>query len=316
MQQQAELLNDEHGFTLAELLIGIALSTIVMVAITTVLINYQKGAERTSMQSDAQDQARVAVDRVVRQLRSVASSRTAPTLIEAATPYDLTFQTVGSPAGSNTAGITRVRYCLPADPSPGSAANLVVHVQTQTWTTSAVPANPWAPTAGVYPACPFTPSSPPGTSISSNRIAEDVVNRRADADRPAFTYNYATPGVLASIGSVGVNLYVDVDPSRPPAETQLRSSVFLRNQSQSPVASFTATPTGAGHVLLNGGASSDPDGSTVSFAWTNVTGGANTPIASTGFYDWNPGAGTYSVKLTVTDPGGLSASETQVVTVQ
>jgi hypothetical protein len=317
LQWQAEFLRREQGVTLAEILVAVSLSVIVLVAISTVLINYQADAQRTSMQSDAQDNARVAIDRIVRELRSIASSRTAPTLVESAGPYDLTFQTVGTPSGSNPSGIKRVRYCLRADPSPGSAANRVLTVQTESWTTSTAPANPWAPTGGVYPACPFTPSSPPaGTTFTTNRVADKVVNRYAGADRPAFTYTYASPGNVATISSIGVNLYVDVDPGEAPGETQLRSSAFLRNQSQAPVASFTATATGGGHVLLNAGGSGDADGTSVTYAWTNVTGGANTAIATTGFYDWHPGAGTYSVKLTVTDPGGLSSSQTQEVIVQ
>jgi hypothetical protein len=293
------------------------MSTVVLVAIATVLINYQQDAARTEMQISAQDKARVAVDRIVRELRNVASSRTAPTLIESASPYDLTFQTVGDASGSNPTGISRVRYCLPADPSPGSSANQVLTVQTEAWTGSTVPANPWAPAAGVYPACPFTPGSlPAGASISTNRIADKVMNRAAGAARPAFTYTYGTAGNLTTITNVGVELIVDADRNRPPAETSLRSAAFLRNQNQVPVASFTATPTGGGHVLLNGGGSSDGDGATLTYVWTNVTGGANTALANTGFYDWASGVGTFSVKLTVTDPGGLSATQTQTVTVQ
>jgi prepilin-type N-terminal cleavage/methylation domain-containing protein len=316
LQRQADILSAQRGFTLIELLVGITLSTIIFVAITTVLINFQQDTARAERQLSAQDQARVAVDRIVRELRSVASSRTSPTLIEAASPYDMTFQTVGAPSGSNTSGIMRVRYCLPADPAPGAAANQVLTVQRETWTTSTVPANPWGPSgSGVYPACPSSPTPPSGASISTNRVAERVMNRRAGGTRAAFTYTYGTPGNLATITGVGVQLFVDADPSRSPGETSLRSFAFLRNQNQPPVASFSATSTGAGHVLLNAGGSSDADGSTLTFAWTNVTGGANTAIGSTGYFDWRPGAGTYSVKLTVTDPGGLSATQTQTVTV-
>ncbi len=317
MQRQAELLSAQRGFSLVEVLVGMSLGVVVLVAITTVLINYQQDAARTERQLDAQEKARVAVDRIVRELRNVASSRTNPTLIETASPYDLTFQTVGAANGSNTTGINRVRYCIPADPAPGNSANRVLTVQTETWNTSTVPANPWAPTGGVYPACPYTPGSvPSGAAISNDRIADKVMNRYSGADRPAFTFTYGTAGNLATITNVGIQLYLDIDPGRPPAETTLRSAAFLRNQNQQPVASFTATATGGGHVLLNGGGSSDGDGSSLTYAWTNVTGGANTALANTGLYDWRPGAGTYSVKLTVTDPGGLSATQTQTVVVQ
>jgi len=316
LQRQADLLSTERGFTLVELLVGISIAIPVLIGITTVLINYQQDAARTERQTSAQDRARVAIDRLVRQLRNVASSRTNPTLIETASPYDMTFQTVGAANGSNTSGITRVRYCIPADASPGTAANQVLIAQTESWSSPTVPANPWAPTGSVYPACPYSPTPPTGATISTNRLAEKVMNRRAGANRPAFTFTYGAAGNVSTITGVGVELFVDADPNRTPAETSLRSSAFLRNQNQLPVASFTATPTGSGHVLLNAGGSSDADGSSLTYTWTNVTGGGNTALASTGFYDWMPGAGTYSVKLTVTDPGGLSASQTQTVTVQ
>lgn len=307
----------ERGFTVIEMLVGITLSVLVFGLIATLLVNYQQNAERAHMQNDAQAGARVAMDGIVRELRSVSSTRTAPTLVEGAGNYDLTFQKVGSPSGSNTAGIARVRYCVPDDPAPGSASKQVLIAQTESWTTLATPANPWAPTNGVYPACPFTPSSlPAGASITTRRLAADVTNRHAGADRPAFGYKYATPGVLGSISAIDVRLFVDVDATRRPAEVELRSSAFLRNQNQPPVASFTATPTGGGHVILNAGGSSDADGQVLAYAWTNTTGGGSASIGSPSFVDWSPGAGTYTVQLTVTDPGGLSATETQTVIVR
>jgi prepilin-type N-terminal cleavage/methylation domain-containing protein len=323
VQRQANLLShSERGFTLIEVLVATSLSVLLFGAIVTVLIGYQRDAQRSTLQNDAQDQARIGVDRIVRELRNVASSRTSPTLIEAAGSYDLVFQTVRAPSGSNAAGISRVRYCLPPDPSPGSGATEVLMVQTETWTTSTVPANPW--TTGT--ACPYTPGSlPSGASVSSRRLASNVMNRYAGAARPAFSY-YPSASSLSTITSIGIDLFVDAKANLPPAETELRSSAFLRNQNQTPIASFTATSTGGGHVLLNGGGSSDPDGQTITFAWFKVTGSPTSPcsasqsgctlIGSTGLFDWRPGAtGTYTVELVVTDPGGLTAYQRQSVVV-
>jgi PKD repeat protein len=156
---------------------------------------------------------------------------------------------------------------------------------------------------------------PAGASISTRRLASNVTNRIAGADRSAFTY-YPSAASLTTITSVGINIFVDASTQQPPDETQLRSSAFLRNQNQAPIASFSATPTGDGHVLLNGGSSSDGDGTPLSFVWSNVTGGGNVTIGTAAVLDWHPGAGTYSVKLTVTDPGGLAGTQTQAVTVQ
>ena len=184
-------------------------------------------------------------------------------------------------------------------------------VQTETWNTASAPANPWIGQT----ACPYTPGSlPAGASLSSRVLVDHITNRFAGVDRTAFTYY---PGIsdLGTITAIGIDLFVDASTTQPPAATELRSGVFLRNQNQQPIASFTATATGGGHVLLNAGGSSDPDGQTFTIAWFNVTGGANTAIGSTGLLDWKPGPGTYSVKLQITDPGGLVATQTQTVVV-
>lgn len=304
---------NERGFTLVELLVGITVSLVVFGLVGTSLVAYQKDAGRSTRQNNSQDQARLAIDRIVAELRDVASSRTAPTLIEGAGPHDLVFQTVGATAplsGSlNPTGVTRMRYCLPPDPSPGNADKEVLIMQTQTWTTAAVPPNPWPITSGVSTSCPTTPGSlPAGTSISTSALAEDVMNRFAGATRPAFTYDSSS---LSQITTVGVDLFVDVSPTLAPDETELRSAAFLRNQNQAPVVSFTANPTGGGHLLLNGGGSSDPDNQQLTFKWFEVVGGTPTEIGSTGLLDWATVAGPHIVRLEVTDPGGLTSTLTR-----
>lgn len=308
---------NERGFTMIELLVGITMSLGVFGLVGTSLVAYQADAGRSTRQNESQDQARVAIDRIVRELRDVASSRTTPTLIESAGAHDIVFQTISNTApasgSQNPTSVTRMRYCLPPDPAPGAPAKEVLVMQRETWTTAAVPANPWPITAGVSTSCPSTPASlPAGASVSTSVLAEDVMNRYAGAARPAFTYDSAT---LSQVTTVGIDLFVDVSPTQAPDETELRSAAFLRNQNQAPVVSFTANATGGGHVLLNGGGSSDPDNQQLAFKWSKVVGGTPTVIGSTGLIDWAPGAGVYSVRLEVTDPGGLTSTETRTVVV-
>jgi len=308
---------NERGFTMVELLVSVTLSLGVFGLVGTSLVNYQNDAQRSTRQNDSQDKARLAIDRIVQELRDVASLRATPNIIEAAGSYDIVFQRISptAPAGGsqNPTGVSRVRYCIPPDPAPGSAGNRTLYAQTETWTGASTPANPWPITGGVSTACPFTPGSlPAGASISTTKLAESVVNRMSGSNRPAFSYDSAT---LSRVTTVGVNLFVDVSTTQPPGETALRSAAFLRNQNQAPVATFSATATGAGHVLLNGGASSDPDNQQLTYQWFKVVGTTPTPIGTTGLLDWAPGAGTYTVRLTVTDTGGLTSTQTQEVVV-
>ncbi|WP_431278362.1 PKD domain-containing protein [Leifsonia poae] len=81
---------------------------------------------------------------------------------------------------------------------------------------------------------------------------------------------------------------------------------------QAPTASFTATPNGLA-VSVNGGASSDPDGTVASYAW-NFGDGA-TATGATASHTYAAG-GTFTVSLTVTDNQGLASSPvTKSVTV-
>ena len=312
-------ISDERGFTMIELLVGASLAIAIFVLIGTALTQYQANAQKTTRKNDSQDAARTAVDRIVRELRDAASTRSAPTVIEGAGPYDLTFQMVDGTApdgtSANKGNIARLRYCLPADPAPGNKANQVLIAQKQTWTTATVPANPWAASGGSFPACPFTPGSvPAGVSITTTMLVQDVTNRYAGANRPAFTFDSTIP---SAITAVGVDLFIDVNTTAQPAESELSSSAFLRNQNQPPLATFTSSATGAGRVLLNGGGSTDPDNQSLTYAWFVVSGGVSTPIGSGGLLDWAPtgGPGTYTVRLDVTDSGGQKGSYEQQVTV-
>jgi PKD repeat protein len=78
-----------------------------------------------------------------------------------------------------------------------------------------------------------------------------------------------------------------------------------------PTASFTAQASNL-DVALDASASKDPDGSITDYAWDFGDGATGSGASATHSYAQ---AGTYTVKLTVTDNGGLSQSTTQDVTV-
>lgn len=309
----------EGGFTLVELLVTMMVAMVIFGATLSVLDTFNHESVGVTQRDNAQNQARIGIDRIIAQLRNIASPLSSPKLLERATPYDIVFQTVGTPAGSNTSGAQRVRYCIPND-TPAAASSEVLIAETQTWTTAATPADPWSATAGTIPC----PDSPMPASTSGPVIAvSSVTNRYQGANRPAFTFNNgAAPASLSEINTVQIDLFVNPTTAVSSAESELRSAAYLRNELRAPVAQFTYSTPGSGSLLLNGGQSYSPDGYDLSYAWdcATMTGGAcpnaaTLTGASQGLVSWQPGAGIYVITLTVTDPSGLTSTTTQNVTV-
>lgn len=309
-------LKREHGFTLIEGLVAMACAVIVFGATLTILEVYMRQSKGVTQRFDAQNQARLAVDRIVRQLRNVASPLTAPKLLERATQYDLVFQTIGAANGANTAGTMRVRYCVPQDTTSGRASNEELISQTETWSASTPPADPWSSDPSVTIPCPDTTFTQQPNGVV---VANSVINRyKRSTDIAAFTYNNGLDGnqvattELPSISTIQVNLLVNPTPTVSGAATQVQSSAYLRNKEHQPVAYITPSYTGNGGVVLNGGTSYSPDGEQLTFQWSCLTGcssSASTTLsnATDGLVPWQPGAGNYTVQLIVKDENGLTS---------
>lgn len=296
------LRSDQRGFSLVELLTASALMIVVISATLFTYEQFVRNSDANTRQNDSQDAVRNATDRLARDLRNLASPTPwQPNAIEKATAYDIVFQNVnpvGPPSGQNSTNVRRVRYCL----SNANPANEELWVQSQTWTSSTPPAMPGTGS------CP-DPSWP---SANNQQLANHLTNRNAGLDRPLFLFNSTT---LSAITSIRTQAYVDVDPTRNPPEVSLQSGVFLRNQNQAPIASFTATPGGSHKVLLNGSASYDPEGQDLVYDWydgsTNVGEGITftytTPCST---------SCTRDLSLKVYDPAGLEGdAPTQTVAV-
>jgi hypothetical protein len=145
----------------------------------------------------------------------------------------------------------------------------------------------------------------------SNRtaVASDIVNGDS---RRVFTYNGGdandvdeAPPPLPDIATVRMALWVDPNPGKGAAETQLNSGVFLRNENRRPVANCTAAATGNGFVSLNGSRSSDPEGGRLKYAWADGTISIATPGALITYQA--PTVGTHTFTITVTDQGSFSS---------
>jgi type II secretory pathway component PulJ len=275
----------ESGVTLPELLVATSMLVIVLLATFAALDSFGVATRANFSQNQAQSVARTAIDRMARELRNTGNPGLQTSPIERATQNDLVFQTVdpsGPGGGSNSTSVERVRYCL------DSSSKL--WKQVQTWTTAS------APSLSTASACPHTSYG------NQFVVASYVVNEANSQTRPVFTYDSST---AANVTTVTIDLYTDTDLSKAPGEQRLNTTVFLRNKSQPPVASFTATPIGSQHVLLNASTSSDPDGDDLTYTWYD----GSTQVGSGVIFDYGaPTTGSHSLSVTVKDPAGLSNS--------
>jgi type II secretory pathway pseudopilin PulG len=300
-------LRAQGGYSLPELLVAMSLMIVVLGATLAPFEYFQRGARRNGDQNQAEDTARLTMGNLVREGRNVAGQSQ---FVEKATATDLVFQTVDgstSPAGTNAANIERLRYCL-------NTTTNVLWRQSQTWTTNAPPA------------LPSTSSCPDSGWPAQRQAASNVVNYRGGATRPVFTYCNSdnttcssSPSSLTDITFIRLTPFVDVNgATSAPAESELTSSVYLRNQNKPPTASFTASAIGDANVQLNGSNSSDPEGGTLSYKWLDGSTFAGATQIGTGQSCTCTalGTGSRTIWLQVTDPTGLTATASQAVTLQ
>ena len=277
----------ERGMVLTDLMVSMTIMLVVFGATLAAFNGFERTSRANQVQNQAQDEVRVGIDRLARELRN--------SWIEKADGYDLVGQSVDGklPASGNTRRRERVRYCLD---SPGSGAAKLWR-QVQTWTEPPTPA--MAPTD----ACPATGWS------STLLVSEHVVNRVGGANRSVFLYDTTVP---ADVREVRAQLFVDVELGSRPAESRLLSGVYLRNRNRGPTASFTATPSKPGYILLNASFSTDPDEDALAYVWRD--GGAEVAkakLSATGpvaQYGPLPSGGAHQLSLLVRDPAGLEHS--------
>ena len=317
---------EQAGFTLIELLVSMVLTLIVIGCCVTIITVFLNDSRYDGLRDQAQDNSRMMVDRISRELRSAASPSSGSSgLLERAQPYDIMFQTVNPTTiygGSNAYNLYRVRYCLDSSQT--------LWRQTDTWTAAA------APTPPTSTACPDTSSTDFNNQVNGQPCCvelQDVTNEiGGDTTRPLFTYG---PGsTLSTIQEVQVNVITDLNPGHLPGPSpQLTTGIFLRNENSPPVVPApTVTETGNGtgtvDVKLNGSGASDPNGQTLSYQWYANSGATGCASSTTGpstgtltngttqEYD----AGTYSTgaqwtfALVVTDTQGLTSCNSTTLT--
>ena len=302
----------QRGFTLIEVILVSSLFLVVLTATMTAMTSFERVNRDNQRTNDQTERTRRSVERGMRQLRNLASRTMGSTAtIGRAEPYDFYFQT-SDPTR------TWVRYCR-EDVGNGKS---------RMWSL----ANP-ANTAATTTSCPGTTTEWPKRDL----VATNVTNTANGRTIPLFTYgrkctvtSSATCATdTSSITSVRMDILVDDDLARTPAEVRVSSGVYLRNQNEFPVAAFTSGPAAqARQVTLNASSASDPEGRTLRYRWfltpaPAVPCGELPPDGTllgqsvTLNYTFPAAAGaagsTVDFTLVVCDPGDLQHSVTQPV---
>jgi type II secretory pathway pseudopilin PulG len=292
MSRAGSTLRREDGMTLVEVLLVSALMLIVMGATLTTFNNFERKARDNQNLNEAQDQTRRALDLMARDLRNLASpTPLLPLAVDVKGAQDLVFQSEGKvkPAGSlNAQNTTRVRFCL-------NTTTKILFRQIQTWTSAAAPG---IPTSGCGDEAGWNSTMP---------VATDVVN----GSRPVFTYN---SGDNDKVTEVSAQVFVDTTPNRLPAEVDLQTSVFLRNQNRAPTAAFSAVSMPGGAIFLNASESTDPEEKALTFEWYDASLTPETKVGDGIVFTYPaPSAGTRQMYLIVRDATLETKSDTKTV---
>jgi prepilin-type N-terminal cleavage/methylation domain-containing protein len=191
-------LRSDAGFTLVELLAAMAISTIVLLATLTTLDTFSRNASQQTRITDANDQVRAVMDRVVADLRQAAR-------VEVAGPSDLVYTVVDSATATR-----RERICV--DGSKYLWRSSVV--------TASMPASPIA--AGT--ACP---------TAGSGAFKITPLQTANTASNPMFHYDAAA---AADVRTVGLTIALDAGNGGRTDTSVLRASTFVRSQAETAAA--------------------------------------------------------------------------------
>lgn len=175
----------------------------------------------------------------------------------------------------------------------------------------------------VDPTAPTTPNQLPTAAFTPTTAGLKVsVDATASTDPDGTIQSYAwtfgdggtATGATASRTYAAAGTYpikLTVTDDRGGVSTKTIEVTVSPAANQVPVAAFTPTATGLS-VAVDGSASSDPDGTIQSYAWTFGDGGTATGATATHAYT---AGGTFNVTLTVTDNSGATGTITKPVTV-
>lgn len=308
--------SSENGFSLIELLVTMLIAMVVLGATVAAFTTFQHDDIYAQKRNETQDAARTAINRLARQLRDVVapSNEYAGALEAIATNgKSIRFETVNTSSyetGANSAQAMRVRYCL----NDSKPENEILWEQTQEWKEAKAPSVP------AETNCPETTSAKEGWT-TERQVVQHITNYiggQGSSEEPErYVFSSSTTEVPLIV-TVKTDLYLNVNPGHRPGETQLASTVSLRNANRKPVAKFTATPEGLKY-RLNASESYDLAGLALTYKWWQTEeGGKEEELPTTSqIYETEKlkEKKKYTFKLKVTNPGGLSETFEVPVTV-
>lgn len=131
-------------------------------------------------------------------------------------------------------------------------------------------------------------------------------------DDTGITASYTYP----SANTYSVTLRVVDDDGDADTHTESITVTSGGSGNQAPTASFVVTSTSGLTVYVNGGGSSDPDGTITTYAWDWTNDGIydDSGASATASHTYTTGD-TYTIKLRVTDNGSATDTYTRSVTV-
>ena len=290
-------LRGERGFMLTELLIACIMTVAVLGTAVGVFAKFANEQSRAERQGRAEDAARQVLDRIASDLRSAMSDGTSGSQpIEVYSSTNLVYLVPSASASltNNPRGLIHARYCL----DTSDTQNEVLWYQSVGYDSQTRPTPPSGTT------CPLPSYS------TSTAVASFIVNQLQSPVQPIFTTPTDSSG---NVTDVYMHAFVDVDPGKAPAATDLQSSVTLRNLNHPPSAQLTCQGTSNGHVLCDASASGDSDAQSLSFAWKmdgNTVAGTSYNLDQAGLVSKS----SHTFTVTVTDSSGVTSSASQTVT--
>lgn len=202
-------ISEERGVTITELIIVAALLSVVIGAIYGLLSTGYASYNVSEKQIDAQTNARLSMDKIVKELREAGEANNGAFAIVNANPRSITFY---ADVDDTYQGREKVRYFVPSDADP----------------------NAYELRRGVTSA-----SGDPAVYQSADEEVKTVAKHIRNGSEAVFTYygkDYegtlnplSFPVSLVEVTLVGISLFVDVNPGEVPEGFELKSQVQLRN---------------------------------------------------------------------------------------